>query len=78
MKRHILQEYARVFTTFALLVAWVGCAKTEDGEIPITTSSDEAKTYYLQGRSLSEKLLGQDARQYFEQAVAKDHALAAS
>jgi tetratricopeptide (TPR) repeat protein len=72
MKRHILQEYARVFATFALLLAWVGCATTEDDKVPITTSSDEAKTNYLQGRSLSEKLLGQDARQYFEQAVAKD------
>ena len=72
MKRHILQEYARVFTTFALLLAWVGCATPKDDKIPITTSSDEAKTHYLQGRSLSEKLLGQDARQYFEQAVAKD------
>ena len=41
-------------------------------KIPITTSSGEARELYLKGRDLAEKLRGTDARQYYEQAVAKD------
>jgi tetratricopeptide (TPR) repeat protein len=41
-------------------------------KIPITTSSDEAKRLYLEGRDLLEKLRATDARRLFEQAVAKD------
>ena len=41
-------------------------------KIPITTSSEEARKLYLQGRDLSEKLRATDARKYFEQAAAKD------
>ncbi len=45
-------------------------------KIPITTSSEEARKLYLQGRDLFEKLRGTDARKYFEQAVAKDKTFA--
>jgi tetratricopeptide (TPR) repeat protein len=41
-------------------------------KIPITTSSDEARTLYVQGRDLAEKLRATDARKFYEQAVAKD------
>jgi len=41
-------------------------------KIPVTAKSDEARTLYLQGRDLAEKLRGTDARGYFEKAVAKD------
>ena len=41
-------------------------------KIPITTSSDEARTLYLKGRDLAEKLRATDARRLYEQAVAKD------
>ncbi|HET8644040.1 MAG TPA: hypothetical protein VFO85_01050, partial [Vicinamibacteria bacterium] len=41
-------------------------------KIPITTSSEEARKLYLQGRDLVEKLRGADARPLFEQAAAKD------
>ena len=41
-------------------------------KIPITTSSDEARALYLQGRDLAEKLRATDARRFYEQAVAKD------
>ena len=44
-----------------------------DGDkIPITTSSQEARKLYLDGRDLLEKLRATDARRLFEQAVAKD------
>jgi tetratricopeptide (TPR) repeat protein len=49
-------------------------AQTRSGgdKIPITTSSDEARKLYLEGRDLLEKLRATDARHLFEQAVAKD------
>ncbi len=45
-------------------------------KIPITTSSEEARRLFLQGRDLFEKLRGTDARKFFEQAVAKDQTFA--
>jgi tetratricopeptide (TPR) repeat protein len=42
------------------------------GKLPITTASEDARKLYLQGRDLLEKLRGTDARQLFEQAVARD------
>ena len=47
-------------------------AASDGGKIPITTKSDEAKKEYLQGRDLSEKLLGQESLQHFDQAIALD------
>jgi tetratricopeptide (TPR) repeat protein len=40
--------------------------------IPITTSSEEARKLFLEGRDLSEKLRATDARVLFEKAAAKD------
>src|SRR5262245_44206518 len=47
-------------------------AKPAAAKTPITTSSDEARTLYLQGRDLAEKLRATDAHRFYEQAVAKD------
>jgi tetratricopeptide (TPR) repeat protein len=44
--------------------------------VPVTAASDEARTLYLRGRELSDQLRFHDARQAFEQAVAKDPTLA--
>ena len=41
-------------------------------KIPITTSSEEARRLYLQGRDLAEKLRATDARRLYKDAVAKD------
>ena len=41
-------------------------------KIPITTSSDDARQLYMKGRDLQEKLRATDARNLYEQAVAKD------
>jgi tetratricopeptide (TPR) repeat protein len=41
-------------------------------KIPITTTSEQARKLYLQGRDLAEKLRATDARRYYEQAVAAD------
>ena len=47
-------------------------ASTDGGKIPITTKSDDAKTEFLQGRSLSEKLLGHESLAHFDKAIALD------
>ena len=42
------------------------------GQIPLTTTSDEARTLYVRGRDLFEQARGHDARPLFQQAAAKD------
>ncbi len=63
----------------ALFFVATGCsqkAKVEDGKIPITTVSEEAKTEFLQGRDFAEKLRIQNSIEHFENAVAKDPSFA--
>jgi tetratricopeptide (TPR) repeat protein len=50
----------------------VAQTKPAADKIPITTASEQARTLYLQGRDLAEKLRATDARRYFEKAVAAD------
>jgi tetratricopeptide (TPR) repeat protein len=45
-------------------------------KIPLTTSSDEARTLFTKGRALADQLKAHDARQLFEQAAAKDPSFA--
>ncbi|MGD9401477.1 MAG: tetratricopeptide repeat protein [bacterium] len=40
--------------------------------MPITTSSDTALEYYLEGRELAEKLRGQESIEFFDKAIAED------
>ena len=42
------------------------------GKIPITTSSEEARKEFLQGRDLNEKLLVQDSIAHFDKAISLD------
>lgn len=42
------------------------------GKVPITTASPDARAAYLQGRDLAERLRVQEARPFFEKAVAAD------
>src|SRR5882672_5838890 len=66
----------------ALLVVFLLCSTSAAAEppqmdkIPITTSSEEARRLYLEGRELAEKLRATDSRKLFEQAVAKDKTFA--
>jgi tetratricopeptide (TPR) repeat protein len=73
-------------TILAVGVALSGCANVEEGKtpvaasnpnsesgkIPVTTSSEEARKEFLQGRDLSEKLLIQDSIQHFDKAISLD------
>jgi len=47
-------------------------ASTDGGKIPITTKSEEARNEFLQGRGLSDKLLGQESLAHFDKAIALD------
>ncbi len=72
MKKYNSISCSLLLLISALLLVIVGCAPCEDGKIPITTTSEEAREYYLQGRDLFEKLRAQESRQFFEKAVAED------
>jgi tetratricopeptide (TPR) repeat protein len=69
----------------ALIATWSGCTATGDsgtspapaasssgGKIPVTSSSEEAKKEFLQGRDLVERLLAQDSIQHFDKAILLD------
>jgi tetratricopeptide (TPR) repeat protein len=47
-------------------------SSANDGKVPLTTKSEDARKEYLQGRDLSEKLLAQDSLQHFDKAIALD------
>jgi tetratricopeptide (TPR) repeat protein len=49
-----------------------GAATSDSGKITITTSSEEAKKEFLQGRDLAERLLIQDSIQHFDKAISLD------
>ena len=59
-------------------VTWGFCsgsaasAVSENGKIPITTSSEEAKKEFLLGRDVFEKLLAQESLNHFDKAIALD------
>ncbi|MGH7566131.1 MAG: tetratricopeptide repeat protein [Gemmatimonadota bacterium] len=87
---HLLRLLLPVVLPSALLVA---CSRTPDAEadgeqgsgtevaaaeIPITTSSEEARTLFLEGRALSENLRALDARPLLDEAVAKDPTFASA
>ena len=72
-----------LLTSLALIAAaFTACSKTsatgnaaassDAGKIPITTSSNQAREEFLQGRALTEKLLGQESLQHFDKAIALD------
>ncbi|MDT8322920.1 MAG: tetratricopeptide repeat protein [Bacteroidota bacterium] len=63
---------------FAMLTLLVGCGQqaTEEGVIPITTGSDEAREYFLLGREAFEMGRSADAREYFDKALEADPAFA--
>jgi tetratricopeptide (TPR) repeat protein len=86
----LLRLLVPVILPTALLSA---CSRTQDAqadseqgsatdvvaaEIPITTSSDEARALYLEARTLSENLRALDSRPLLEEAVAKDPTFASA
>lgn len=47
-------------------------ASADGGKIPVTTSSEEARKEFLQGRDMAERLLAQDSLQHFDKAISLD------
>jgi tetratricopeptide (TPR) repeat protein len=72
MERHGWGVAVSIIAASAALVL-SGCAGNgEVGKMPITTDSDEALQYYIEGRDLAERLRGQESIEYFEKAIAED------
>jgi tetratricopeptide (TPR) repeat protein len=53
-------------------------ASADDGKIPITTKSDDARKEFVQGRDLFERLLAQDSVSHFDKAIALDPTFASA
>ena len=69
-----LLRYCAFLIVSVLLFAGFGCTqkKLDDGKIPITTSSEEARGLFLQARDLQDKFLYHESRGVLEQAVVLD------
>jgi len=72
MMKHNKVNQPLLIITNILLIVLISCTPREDGKIPITTSSNDARNYYFKGRDLFEKLRGQESLQFLEKAVAAD------
>lgn len=55
-----------------VLFSVVGCGLGGGDKIPVTTSSSKAREYYLEGRSLADRLRQTEANDMFRKAVAED------
>lgn len=63
-------------TTTTATAAAGGRAGANAGAVPISSTSEEARRLYLEGRTLSEQLRAHDGRKLYEQAAAKDPSFA--
>ena len=64
-----------IYTILSLILVlsfFHGCCQNEDGKIPITTSSCDARDNYLKGKELTNNLQRQEALVYFEKALQLD------
>ena len=70
-----IQKGILFILSFSLfLFSFWGCKtqKADDGKIPITTSSNDAREQYLKARDLAEGLQGQESLQYYTNAINAD------
>jgi tetratricopeptide (TPR) repeat protein len=82
MNRNERRRFVSIAVLALSVATWSACnqanttssaaASSDGGKIPITTKSEEARKEFLQGRDLSERLLGQESLQHFDQAIALD------
>jgi tetratricopeptide (TPR) repeat protein len=72
MKRYDVLVFLPVLLIVVFALALGGCGKKEEGKIPITTSSSEALSQFLEGRTLAENLRLTDAIGHFQKALEKD------
>lgn len=71
-------RFIAVLAIVGITSVWAVAAKTQDeaDKVLISTSSQEALEFYLEGRDLAEKLRGPETLEFFEKAVAADPDLA--
>jgi tetratricopeptide (TPR) repeat protein len=81
-----LRERTRFISVMLVVLSaagWSGCdrasppansatASSNSGKVPITTKSEQARSEFLQGRDLSDKLRAQDSLPHFDKAIALD------
>ena len=71
-----MKNLSRCFFVFLVIfgITQFGMASTasQSEKMPITTSSEKAKSAFLKGRDQAEKLKGQESIQYFQQAIKED------
>jgi tetratricopeptide (TPR) repeat protein len=84
MQRNSSLTYCSVMVLVVAITCLNGCvnaggtgspresANNDSGKIPVTTSSAEAKTEFLAGRDLAEKLLITDSLQHYDKAISLD------
>jgi tetratricopeptide (TPR) repeat protein len=82
MRNNDRMRFVSIAVLLLSVAAWSACnqanttssaaASSDAGKIPVTTKSEEARKEFLLGRDLSERLLGQDSLQHFDQAIALD------
>lgn len=72
--KKIQKEFIFLFCLLFLVLLWGGCntQNKDEGKIPITTSSDEAREQFIKGRNLTETLQGQESLQYYSNAINAD------
>ncbi|MCH9030205.1 MAG: tetratricopeptide repeat protein [Bacteroidetes bacterium] len=76
MKNFIYPKFISLGVFLLIFTLIVGCQKKGDDKIPITSSSNEAVTDFLEGRDLFEKLELRESHTYFENAISKDNEFA--
>jgi tetratricopeptide (TPR) repeat protein len=72
MKRRSAPSTFIAFSLIAAVAFALGAGCGGESKIPITTVSDRALGYYLEGRDLAEKLRGRESIEYFEKAIVED------
>ncbi len=65
---------ARLGVVLVLVILLIGISYSqgEKDKIPITTSSEQALEHFLKGRTLSDNIRNQDAREYYKKAIEAD------
>jgi len=72
MSQRSLQVTIVFLMTIVCLMIGTVPADSAEGRIPITTSSEKAREFFIQGRELVEKFHNQEARELFEKAIEED------
>lgn len=70
-----IKRLTQLTSLFFILIS-IGCTTQKIKEIPITTSSIEARELFIQGREFLDNNLLQENIQFMEKAIAKDSAFA--